>query len=390
MTLDIFFVSYSIAAPRSKRKAVSSTMYPVAPSQTSPLIQEAIARVVAGHHLSEDAMRTVMEAIVDGRATSAQIASLLTALRMKGETVDEVTAAARVLRERSTAIPWREHDRAGSTGAASAHEAVLLDTCGTGGDQSHSFNISTASAFVIAGAGVAVAKHGNRSVSSSCGSADVCEALGIDLHLPPARVGECIRVHGIGFLFAPALHPAMKHALAPRKEIAIRTLFNLLGPLTNPAGATAQIIGVYQKELTRLLAEVLGRLGCLRAFVVHGGDGMDEITTTAETFYCELREGRLREGVLHPREFGIPRASPEDLLGGTPQENARLILEVLAGKTGPKRDVVLLNAAAGLYTAGAARDISEGIDKAARSIDKGLALEKLQALVQCSRTRCQT
>ncbi len=354
------------------------------------MIQEAIARVVAGHHLSQEAMRGIMEAIVDGRATPAQIASLLTALRMKGETVDEVTAAARVLRERSTPIPWRKPGRAGATGTAGTHDAVLLDTCGTGGDQSRSFNISTASAFVIAGAGVAVAKHGNRSVSSSCGSADVCEALGIDLHLPPERVGECIRVYGIGFLFAPALHPAMKHALTPRKEIAIRTLFNLLGPLTNPAGATAQVVGVYQKDLTRLLAEALGRLGCLRAFVVHGGDGMDEITTTAETFYCELREGQLREGVLHPTEFGIPRASPEDLLGGTAQENARFILEVLSGKTGPKRDVVLLNAAAGLYTAGAARDISEGIDKAAQSIDKGLALEKLRALVQFSRAGCQT
>lgn len=350
------------------------------------MIQEAIARVVGGHSLSEETMRSVMEAIVDGRATAAQIASLLTALRMKGETVDEITAAARVLRDRSTRIPWRGAERTGAASTAGSSDAVLLDTCGTGGDQSHSFNISTAAAFVIAGAGVPVAKHGNRSVSSSCGSADVCEALGIDLHLPPEGVADCIRIHGIGFLFAPALHPAMKHALTPRREIAIRTLFNLLGPLTNPAGATAQLVGVYQKGLTRLLAEALGRLGCSRAFVVHGCDGMDEITTTGETFYCELREGQLREGVLHPNEFGLPTASSEDLRGGTADENARLILELLAGKTGPKRDVVLLNASAGLYTAGVVSDLAEGIDKAAQSIDKGLALEKLQALVRFSRS----
>jgi len=356
----------------------------------SAMIQQAIARVVAGHHLGEETMRSVMEAIVDGHATPAQIASFLTALRMKGETVDEITAAAQVLRERSTAIPWREPKPTDDSRPSGAADSVLLDTCGTGGDQSHSFNISTASAFVIAGAGVPVAKHGNRSVSSSCGSADVCEALGIDLQASPDRVAECIQVHGIGFLFAPVLHPAMKHALAPRREIAIRTLFNLLGPLTNPAGATAQLVGVYQKDLTRLLAEALGRLGCSRAFVVHGSDGMDEITTTGETFYCELRDGQLREGVLHPKDFGIPTASARDLLGGTAEQNARLILELLAGKTGPKRDVVLLNAAAGLYTAGAARDLAEGIEKAAASIDRGHALEKLRSLVRFSRAGRQT
>lgn len=354
-------------------------------SGRSAMIQEAIARVVEGRHLCEETMRGVMEAIVDGRATPAQIASLLTALRMKGETVEEITAAARVLRERSTAIPWREVKPAGDRGPSGAADTVLLDTCGTGGDQSHSFNISTASAFVIAGAGIPVAKHGNRSVSSSCGSADVCEALGIDLQASPDRVAECIRIHGIGFLFAPALHPAMKHALAPRREIAIRTLFNVIGPLTNPAGATAQLVGVYRKDLTRLLAEALGRLGCPRALVVHGSDGMDEITTTGHTFYCELRDGRLREGVLHPEDFGLPTASAGDLLGGTAEQNAKVILELLAGKTGPKRDVVLLNAAAGLYTAGAVRDLAEGIEKAAASIDQGLALEKLRSLVRFSR-----
>ena len=348
------------------------------------MIQEAIARVVDGKDLTQEAMMAVMEEIMSGQATSSQIAALITGLRMKGETVDEITAAAWVMRSKATRISWKEGETRSGGQRRENNQQVLLDTCGTGGDQTHTFNISTASAFVVAGAGVAVAKHGNRSVSSSCGSADVCEALGINLHLPPANIADCIRLHGMGFLYAPSLHPAMKHAVTPRREIGIRTIFNVLGPLTNPAGATAQLVGVYRRDLTRMLAEALRRLGCQRAMVVCGSDGMDEITTTGETCFCELKAGQLTEGTMCPEEFGLPRSGREDLRGGTAQENASLILSVLRGQPGPRRDVVLLNAGAALYTAGAAQDLPEGIERARRSIDEGKALARLQRIAQYS------
>ncbi len=347
------------------------------------MIREAIARLVEGEDLGGEEMTEVMEEITSGAATPAQIASLLTALRMKGETVEEVTAAARVMRDKAVRIPvdLGEGDEAeGRRGTTS----VLIDTCGTGGDRTGTFNVSTTTAFVVAGAGVRVAKHGNRSVSSSCGSADVCEALGIDLHLSPGKVAACIRRHGIGFLYAPALHGTMRHAVAPRREIGIRTLFNILGPLTNPAGAEIQILGVYRRDLTLLLADVLGRLGARRAMVVHGTDGMDEITTTGETWVAEWREGRIHRYTLHPRRFGLSVARLDDLRGGDAAENARILLDVLAGRGGPRREIVLLNAGAALYTAGVASTIEEGIELARASIDEGRAMASLEALVRLS------
>ncbi len=335
------------------------------------MIREAIAKAVEGTNLTIEEMITVMEQITAGQATAAQIASLITALRMKGETVDEITAAATVMRKKATPIEVNT-------------KGILVDTCGTGGDQTNTFNISTATAFVVAGAGVSVAKHGNRSVSSSCGSADVCEALGINLSLSPEQVGTCINKHGIGFLFAPALHGTMKHAIGPRKEIGIRTIFNLLGPLTNPAGAQVQILGVYRKELTGLLAAVLGKLGNQRALVVHGEDGTDEITTTGRSYISEWIEGDIHQYTIHPEDFGLPTSRLEDLRGSTAQENARIILDLLQGEKSPKRDIVLLNAGAALYATGTATTIAQGIKKAEEAINNGKAQEKLQALIQYS------
>jgi anthranilate phosphoribosyltransferase len=341
------------------------------------MIREAIARVVEGKHLSMEEMTLTMEEITSGRATPAQIASLITALRVKGETVEEITAAARVMRDKAIPI---EVDRQGDA-------PVLVDTCGTGGDQMHTFNISTATAFVVAGAGVRVAKHGNRSVSSACGSADVCEALGINLDLTPEEVARSVDEHGIGFLFAPALHGTMKHAVGPRREIGIRTIFNILGPLTNPARAEIQILGVFRKELTSVMARVLGRLGCRRAMVVHGEDGMDEITTTGSTHLAEWVEGELKEYTLHPEGFDIPAGRVEDLRGGNANENARIILDLFEGKKSGKRDIVLLNAGAALHAAGAAGTIREGIELAGQAIDNGRAMERLQALIRYSNRR---
>jgi anthranilate phosphoribosyltransferase len=338
------------------------------------MIREAIARAVQGRNLTLEEMTLTMEEITSGQATPAQIASLATALRMKGETVEEITAAARVMRSKAVRI---EVDRGTGTGDT----AVLVDTCGTGGDRTHTFNISTATAFVVAGAGVRVAKHGNRSVSSSCGSADVCEALGIRLDLSPERVAACIRVHGIGFLFAPALHGTMKHAIGPRREIGIRTIFNLLGPLANPAGTEVQILGVYRKDLTRLMAGVLGNLGCRRAMVVHGEDGMDEITTTGSSHIAEWVGGQVRQYTVHPGDFGIPVSTADELLGGNANENARMILDLFEGKKDGRRDIVLLNAGAALHAAGSSGTIGEGIELARQVIDDGRAMDKLQALI---------
>jgi anthranilate phosphoribosyltransferase len=319
-------------------------------------------------------MTLTMEEITSGQATPAQIASLITALRLKGETVEEITAAARVMRDKAVPIEV----------ARGPDVPVLVDTCGTGGDQIHTFNISTATAFVVAGAGVRVAKHGNRSVSSACGSADVCEALGINLDLSPEEVARSIDEHGIGFLFAPALHGTMKHAIGPRREIGIRTIFNILGPLANPAGAEVQILGVFRKDLPGVMAEVLGKLGCRRALVVHGEDGMDEITTTGSTHVAEWQDGRVRQYTVHPEDFGIPVGTMDEIRGGNAEENARFILELFEGKKGGKRDIVLLNAGAALHAAGSADTIEKGIELARQAIDDGKAMERLRATIRHS------
>jgi anthranilate phosphoribosyltransferase len=340
-------------------------------------IREAIARVVEGQDLTMDSMTRTMEEITSGQATPAQIASLITALRLKGETVEEITAAARVMRDKAVPIEV----------ARGPEAPVLVDTCGTGGDQTHTFNISTATAFVVAGAGLRVAKHGNRSVSSSTGSADVCEALGMNLELSPEDVARSVDEHGIGFLFAPALHGTMKHAIGPRKEIGIRTVFNILGPLTNPARAEVQILGVFKKDLTGVMAEVLGKLGCRRAMVVHGEDGMDEITTTGKSYVADWQDGQVRQYTVHPEDFGIPVSSMDEIRGGNAEANARIILELFEGKKDARRDIVLLNAGAALHAAGSAETIGKGIELAGQAIDEGSAMAKLQAVIRHSNRR---
>jgi len=335
-------------------------------------IREAIQRVILQESLSQAEAQAVMGQIMDGEATPAQIACFLTALRLKGETVEEITGFAQAMREK--VIPITTSRR------------PLVDTCGTGGDVQNTFNISTAAAFVVAGAGAAVAKHGNRSVSSRCGSADVLEELGVNLDLSAEQVSQCLDDIGVGFLFAPKLHPAMKHAIGPRREIGIRTVFNILGPLTNPAGAPAQVLGVYAPELTETLAQVLANLGSEHVFVVHGLEGLDEISTVGETRVSEARAGEVRTYALTPEEVGIPaRASWSDLAGGDAAENARLLVEVLEGQPGPRRDIVALNAAAGITAAGLARDLREGLQRAYEAIDSGAAREKLKALQEWGR-----
>ncbi|MBI4949982.1 MAG: anthranilate phosphoribosyltransferase [Deltaproteobacteria bacterium] len=332
-------------------------------------VKDAIARVVKGSDLSEDEMVSVMNEVMTGGASPAQIGSFITALRMKGETVSEITGAARVMREKATKV------EAGSD---------VLDTCGTGGDESMTFNISTASAFVAAGAGLIVAKHGNRSVSSRSGSADVLRSLGVNIEAEASRVEECISEAGIGFLFAPMLHGAMKYAAPVRREIGIRSIFNILGPLTNPAGARRQVIGVYDAALTDVLAKVLFNLGSVHAFVVRGEDGLDEITLTKETRVTELKDGNIKTYHIKPEDFGFERCAPEALKGGDPGENARIITDVLEGRKGPARDVVLLNSAAAITAGGKAGTIAEGIALAHGSIDSGAALEKLIKLKRIS------
>lgn len=330
------------------------------------LIKKVLAQIVEGRDLTEKQASTIMAEIMNGEATPAQIASLLTALKMKGETVPEITGCARVMREKALSL------KIDPTG--------LVDTCGTGGDQANTFNVSTTAAFVVAGAGLRVAKHGNRSVSSTCGSADLLEALGIDINMEPKRVEKSIRQIGIGFLFAPQFHQAMKYAAEPRREIGIRTIFNILGPLTNPAGARAQLIGVYKEDLTVILAKVLRNLGCLRAFVVHGKDGLDEISNTAPTIIAELNHRNIKVYEIEPKDFSLPRRSLEEIKGGDPVKNAQITLSVLSGEEGPAREIVLLNAAAAIVAGGKAASLSEGISLAAKSIDTGAAYEKLKAL----------
>jgi anthranilate phosphoribosyltransferase len=349
---------------------------------TSPIITEAVRALVDRRHLSRIEAAAAMEAIMSGVATHAQIAAFLTALRMKGETVEELIGFAQVMRQKVVRIRTRGEDVAGLTGT---DREMLIDTCGTGGDAVGTFNVSTATAFVVAGAGLKVAKHGNRSVSSLCGSADVVETLGIDLNLAPPLVSRCIDEAGIGFLYAPLLHTAMRHVMPARREMGIRTVFNMLGPLTNPAGATAQLIGVYAAALTEPLARVLAELGTVRAFVVHGADGLDEISNTGESGVSEVREGTVRTFALRPEDFGLPRATVADLKGGDREQNADIVRAILDGEAGPKRDIVLMNAAAALVAGGRAREFKEGVEVAAHSIDSGAARAKLLALVTLSR-----
>jgi anthranilate phosphoribosyltransferase len=330
------------------------------------MIKEAIAKAVMKVNLSEAEAETVMREIMQGEATDAQIAAYITALRMKGETVEEITGSARVMREK--AVPVKLDAK------------YQLDTCGTGGDMAHTFNISTTVAFVVAGSGVTVAKHGNRSVSSKSGSADVLQALGVNIELPSSRVEECMKEVGIGFLFAPLMHKAMKYAIGPRREVGIRTIFNVLGPLTNPANVTSQIMGVYAAELTAPLAQALGNLGATRAFVVHGMDGLDEITITDKTKVSEFMAGTVKDYFVHPSDFGIAAGKAEDLRGGDAKDNAEITVAVLKGHKGARRDIVLLNAAAGLVASGLAPDFKVGIRTASESIDSGAAMKKLEQL----------
>lgn len=348
---------------------------------TSPIITEAVRALVDRKDLSRIEAAAAMEAIMSGAATNAQIAAFLTALRMKGETVEELIGFAQVMRQKAVKVRTRAGEVVGATGT---DREMLIDTAGTGGDASGTFNVSTATAFVVAGAGLKVAKHGNRSVSSLCGSADVVETLGINIELPPAKVGRCVDEVGIGFLYAPLLHTAMKHVMAARREMGIRTVFNMLGPLTNPAGANAQIIGVYSDALTEPLARVLAELGTVRAFVVHGADGLDEISNTGPSHISEVHEGVVRSSTVRPEDFGLPRASIQDLHGGDREENALIIRQVLAGEAGPRRGIVLMNAAAALVVGGKARDFKEGVALAAQSIDSGAAAAKLAGLVALS------
>ena len=350
---------------------------------TSPIIADAVRALVERRNLSRVEAAGAMDAIMSGAATNAQIAAFLVALRMKGETVEELIGFAQVMRQKVVRVLTRGDEVAGLTGT---DREMLIDTCGTGGDASGTFNVSTATAFVVAGAGLKVAKHGNRSSSTLCGSADVVEALGISLELTPAQVGRCIDEIGIGFMYAPLLHTAMKHVMPARREIGVRTVFNLLGPLTNPAGANAQLIGVASAGLTEPLARVLAELGTIRAFVVHGADGLDEISNTGESQISEVHEGVVRSSRVRPEDFGLPRATIRDLRGGDRGENAQIIRLVLGGEPGPRRDIVLMNAAAALVAGGKARDLKEGVGMASQSIDSGAAASKLAALVERSQS----
>ena len=331
--------------------------------------------------LSRDEARAVMSEVLTGQCTDAQIAALLVALHMKGETVEEIVGFAEAIR--GAATPLQLHADSVLDASGTGRDA-LVDTCGTGGDTSGTFNISTATAFVAAGADVRVAKHGNRSVTSKCGSADVMEALGVRINLPPARIAACLEEVGIAFLFAPAMHSAMKYVQTARRELRLRTVFNLLGPLTNPARATCQVVGVYSADLVEKLAEALSMLGLHRALVVHGSDGLDEITISGPTRIGEVREGQVHTYEVTPEEFGLQRATLEDISGGDATLNAKLIREVLAGKKSARRDVVVLNAAAALVAAGRADHLRDSVPLAAAAIDSGAAAGKLEALIKFS------
>ncbi len=330
------------------------------------MIREAIAKVIEKKDLTEAEMVSTFNEIMSGAASPAQIGAFITALRMKGETIEEITGAARVMREKALHIKTKAK--------------MIVDTCGTGGDESGTFNISTTAAFVAAGAGLTVAKHGNKSVSSKSGSADVLRSLGVNIEVEVSHVERCLDEIGIGFLFAPLLHGAMKHAIGPRREIGIRTIFNILGPLTNPAGAHSQVLGVYDAKLTEPLSRVLQNLGSTHVFVVHGADGLDEITLTGATYISELKGGGIENYEILPEEFGFKRCKKEELLGGDSEMNARITLDVLKGKKSSHRDIVLLNAGAAIVAGGKAKDLREGLKAASESIDSGMAMKKLDGL----------
>ena len=344
------------------------------------MIKEAIAKVVERVDLTEAEMVEVMGEIMGGEATPAQVAAFITALRMKGETIAEITGAAKVMRDRATPIRVGRNVLDIDRDDINLDQETILDVVGTGGDGTNTFNISTTVSFVVAACGVKVAKHGNRSVSSACGSADVLEALGINLDVTPGTVEHCINEIGVGFLFAPALHGAMKHAIGPRREIGIRTIFNILGPLTNPAKADCQVMGVYREDLVASLAQVLRNLGCRRGYVVHGLDGMDEITLTDATAVARVSADGVSVSRITPEEFGFSRCGMLDLRGGNAVENAVIVSRILNGETGPKRDVVLLNAAFALMAAGVAENVADGIARARTAIDSGAARGKLEQL----------
>jgi len=356
------------------------------------MILDALHRI-ANHAQSLDRTeaREVMSEVLAGKCSDAQIAALLIALRMKGETVEEIVGFAEAIRSAAAPLPIERATATDSiavsgTGREALAEKSLVDTSGTGGDASGTFNISTATALVTAGAGIRVAKHGNRSISSKCGSADVVEALGVNIQLSPERAAQCLRDVGICFLYAPNLHPAMKQVQTVRRELLMRTMFNLLGPLTNPARASGQVVGVYSLELVEKLAEALSMLGLHRALVVHGLDGLDEITITGPTRVAEAREGSVRSYEVEPEEFGMPRATLREISGGDATENAAIIRAILGGEKSPRRDVVLLNSAAALVAAGKADRIADAIPLAVRSVDSGAAAEKLGALARFTST----
>jgi anthranilate phosphoribosyltransferase len=343
------------------------------------MILDALHRI-ANHRqsLSREDADAVMTEILTGKCSDAQIAALLVALHMKGETVEEIVGFAEAIR--AAAVPLKLHGDSVLDASDTGRDA-LVDTCGTGGDASGTFNISTATAFVVAGAGVRVAKHGNRSVTSKCGSADVMEALGVNINMPTAQIAACLEQVGIAFLFAPAMHLAMKHVQTARRELHLRTVFNLLGPLTNPARATCQVVGVYSADLVEKLAEALSILGLRRALVVHGSDGLDEITITASTRIAEVRDGQVHSYEVTPEEFGLQRATLDEISGGDAAHNSTLIREIMAGEKSARRDIVLLNAAAALVAAGRADHLRDAVPLAAKAIDSGAAFAKLQALV---------
>jgi anthranilate phosphoribosyltransferase len=335
------------------------------------VIQTALQQVVDGHSLTMPQAEAVMAQIMDGECTPAQIAGLLVGLRMKGETADEVAGFAQAMRDSCL------HVRPKVEG--------LVDTCGTGGDALDTFNVSTTAAFVAAGAGIPIAKHGNRAVTSQCGSADVLRELGLNLDLTAEQVAWSIEEVGIGFLFAPHLHPAMRHALGPRRELGLRTVFNVLGPLTNPAGARRQVVGVFSADWARLVAEALSRLGAEKALVVHGLDGLDELSTIGPSVVFEVDGPRVSCREVTPEQFGLERAAPEDILGSDPATAAAQVVAVLEGERGPRRDIVVLNAAAAIHVGGGAASIREAVPPAVESLDTGAALRKLRAMVRFSR-----
>lgn len=335
-------------------------------------IQEAIKTVVSGCNLTISQSNEVFTEIMNGNATEAQIAALIVALRMKGESADEITGAASAMRDKATPI-------------SISNNQYLIDTCGTGGDGANTFNISTASAFVAAGAGAIVAKHGNRSVSSKCGSADVLEALGVSVSVPPEVIVDCLNRIGIGFLFAPSLHKAMKHAIGPRKEIAIRTIFNMLGPLSNPALAPSQLMGVYSASITETMAKALKNMGLKKAYVVHGLDCLDEISISDSTQVSEVDNGTITTYKIKPEDFGIQRAPVSEIAGGNSEDNAEIIKAILSGKKGPQRDIVVLNSAFAIAASGIVKTPHDALPMACESIDSGAAMDKLNQLIKATK-----